>query len=88
MPTATVSNKGWVVIPKKLREKYHLTPGAKVEITDQNGGVLIIPIPENPVEALHGLLAEGPSLTEDLLAERRREREREEEKANAHLRAG
>ena len=33
---------------------------------------------DDPVEVLHGLLEKGPSLTADLLAERRQEQEREE----------
>jgi len=38
----------------------------------------LLPLPEDPVEMLHGMLKGGPSLTEELLAERARERTREE----------
>jgi len=38
------------------------------------GGMLaLVPPPEQPIETMHGLLAEEPSLTEDLLAAHREE---------------
>ena len=41
MPTLTISQKGWVVIPAEFRKKYQLTPGTKVQVVDY-GGVLSI----------------------------------------------
>ena len=78
MRTATVSTKGWVVIPKDLRDKLGLKKGSQVQIVECGRVLALVPLPDDPVEALRGLLAEGPSLTEDLLAERARQREREE----------
>ncbi|MFQ6101626.1 MAG: AbrB/MazE/SpoVT family DNA-binding domain-containing protein [Anaerolineae bacterium] len=78
MHTATISAKGWVVIPKILREKYGLKKGTRVQIVEYGQAVGLVPLPEDPVEALYGMLKDGPSLTADLLAERARERTREE----------
>lgn len=78
MYTATVSAKGWVVIPKALREKHGLKKGSSVQVVDYGDLLGIVPLPDDPVEALRGMLKEGPSLTTDLLAERALEREREE----------
>ena len=78
MHTATVSAKGWIVIPKSIREKHGLKKGSRVQVVDYGGIVAIVPLPEDPIEALHGMLQGGPSLTEDLLAERKRERAAEE----------
>ena len=78
MYTAKVSTKGWVVIPKDLRKKYGLEKGTHVQVVDYGDVLALIPLPEDPVEALHGMLEEGPSLTEDLMKERARERAREE----------
>ena len=81
--TMTISSKGWVVIPKKLREAYNLTPGAKVQIIDYGESLRIIPVPEDPIAALDGMFAaeaEEESWTELLLAERRKEYEQTEEK--------
>ncbi len=78
MHTATVSTKGWVVIPKDLREKLGLRKGTQVQIVEYGRVLALVPLPADPVDALHGLLAEGPSLIADLLAEHARERDREE----------
>jgi AbrB family looped-hinge helix DNA binding protein len=74
MPSAIVSTKGWVVVPKEYRLKYGLKPGAKVQIIDYGGGLSIVPLLDDPIAALRGMFAEGPSLTVDLLTERQRAR--------------
>jgi AbrB family looped-hinge helix DNA binding protein len=76
--TAIVSAKGWVVIPKAIREKYGLEKGSRVQVVDDGERVSIVPLPDDPVEALHGMFEDGSSLTGELLAEREREQAREE----------
>ena len=76
--TATVSAKGWVVIPKPIRDKYGLEKGSRVQVLDYGQMLAIVPLPDDPVEALHGMFEDGPSLTRDLLAEREQERAKEE----------
>jgi len=78
MMTLTVSSKGWIVIPAELRKKYHLTPGTEVVIVDYGGVLSIIPAMKDLIKAGRGLLKDLPSLTKDLLEERRKERKREE----------
>lgn len=78
MYTAKVSAKGWVVIPKDLREKYGLKKGTQVQVIDYGEILALVPLPDDPVEALHGMLEGGPSLTRDLLVERAKERAQEE----------
>ena len=78
MPTATVSAKGWVVIPKEIREKLGLKKGSKVHFIDLGGQVALIPAVEDPISALRGILAGGPSMTEELLREHQEELERED----------
>jgi AbrB family looped-hinge helix DNA binding protein len=78
MPVATISAKGSVVIPPEIRKQYGLKKGDKVRIIDYGGHIVIVPTVENPIEKLFGMFKGGPSLTEDLLKERRWELEREE----------
>jgi AbrB family looped-hinge helix DNA binding protein len=78
MYTATISTKGWVVIPKNLREKYGLKKGTRVQVVEYGQAIALVPLPDDPVQALYGMLKDGPSLTADLLAERARERTQEE----------
>jgi AbrB family looped-hinge helix DNA binding protein len=88
MPVVTTSAKGQVVIPVDLREKIGIKPGDKVSVTlTSDGKVLIEPLPEDPVEAAHGVLRSESSLTGALLAERKQEIAREEAKAARFLRS-
>jgi AbrB family looped-hinge helix DNA binding protein len=77
MATVTVSKKGWVVIPREIRERYRIRPGDKVHVLDFGGRIAIIPVPEDPIAAGQGLLKGGRSFQE-LLEEKRRELEEEE----------
>ncbi len=88
MTTATMSAKGWVVIPKAIREKYDLTPGRKVQVIDYGGKIWIVPLSENPVKAMYGMLKGSKLTTERLLEEKRAELEREEAKIERLVRAG
>jgi AbrB family looped-hinge helix DNA binding protein len=85
MYTVKVSAKGWIIIPKPLREKYGLEKGSQVQVVDYGGVLALMPLPVDPVEALHGMLAEGPSLTEEWLAERAREQAREDSRGDRTL---
>jgi AbrB family looped-hinge helix DNA binding protein len=80
MSTMKVSQKGWVVIPREIRERYGIRPGDKVQVVDYGGSIAVIPALRDPVRALRGILKGGPSLTKALLEERRRDRKREDQK--------
>ncbi len=78
MTVATVSQKGWVVIPAELRRKYHLQPGARVVLVDYGGVISLVPATSDPITEGVGLLKGEDSLTAALLEERARERARED----------
>ncbi len=73
MYTATVSPKGWVVIPKDLRKKYGLEKGRRVQVVEYAQSLVLVPLSDDPVAALYGMLKDEPSLTAELLAEHARE---------------
>lgn len=75
--TLTISNKGWVVIPAELRKKYNLQPGTEVIIVDYGGVLSIVPALHDPIKQGRGSLKGLPSLTKDLLQERKKEKSRE-----------
>lgn len=79
MTIATVSAKGWVVIPKDIREKYGIRPGDKLQVIDY-GGIYMIPAVKDPAKEMRGMFKNGPSLTEALLESHRLEREGEDRK--------
>ncbi len=78
MPTAKVSAKGWVVIPRELRERAGIREGEMVHVMELGGLVTLVPVARHPLAAARGMLAGGPSLAEALLRERKQEGEREE----------
>lgn len=79
MPIAKVSEKGWVVIPKELRKKYGIKPGSRVNVVDWGESLVLVPIPDDPIAAFRGVWkGNGPSATEEIVEEHRRERERED----------
>ena len=77
MTTATVSTKGWIVIPAKYRKKHHLKPGSKVAVVDYGRILAVIPLYEDPVREARGVVKGPQSLSRALLNDRRRQRERE-----------
>jgi len=77
MAVATVSSKGWVVIPAEYRRKYHLHPGSQVRVVDYGGVLSIVPELTDPVRDGAGMLKGKTSLVQSLLNERARELERE-----------
>lgn len=81
MGTAKVSRKGWVVIPREIRQRYGIKPGDQVQIVDHGGRIAIVPSLNDPIRQSRGLLKGMPSLTDALLEERRQDLEREEKKA-------
>ena len=77
---SVVSAKGWVVIPKEIRERHGFSRGTHVRFVEYGGVVSIVPVPagaREAVAALHGKFAGDPSLTADLLAERAEDMARE-----------
>jgi len=78
MAVATVSSKGWVVIPADLRKKYGLDAGKQVMVVDYGGVLALVPAFDDPITQAQGMLAGGPSLTGALLRERAAELARED----------
>lgn len=84
MSTMTISKKGWIVIPKEIRERYHLRPGDKVQLVEYGDLLALMPALRDPIGELAGKFKAGPSLTQALLEDRAEEKRREEQKLAAH----
>ncbi len=70
---ATVSSRGQLVIPAKLRKKYGLREGTKLSIGEADGKIVIQVNRFAALLALYGALAEYP-LEQDLMDDPIRDR--------------
>jgi AbrB family looped-hinge helix DNA binding protein len=80
----TVSSKGQLVIPVSFREAMGIEAGTRVAIRQEGARLILEPdtlaAKLRLIDELCGLTAGGPSMTDMLLEERRRDRARELEK--------
>jgi AbrB family looped-hinge helix DNA binding protein len=77
MIVVKTTEKGHVIIPAQLRKKHHIKKGSKVSVYEGRDGVIILkPIPDNLVEATHGILKGKTSLLNALLKDRKEEAKR------------
>jgi AbrB family looped-hinge helix DNA binding protein len=75
MSVVTVSQKGWVVIPAELRNKYDWKTGDRVKVVDYGGVVSLVPLLRNPEEeGIGALKVRGRSLLKGLQRTRKEER--------------
>ena len=82
MTVTTVSTKGQIVIPARIRKSLGLRPKSKliIKLSEDKQRVLVEPLPEDPIESACGFLSGEASLTQALLEERQEERRLESEK--------
>jgi len=73
MPIVKTSTKGQIVIPKEVREKLGITSGKKVLLRVVGKHAEITPLPDDPIKAMRGILKGGPSVTKELLEERKKD---------------
>jgi len=58
--------KGQLLIPKRLRAKYRITPGMKIILEETENGVLIIPMNEQYFRSFAGILKGTGNLDEEM----------------------
>ncbi|MDD2454878.1 MAG: AbrB/MazE/SpoVT family DNA-binding domain-containing protein [Kiritimatiellae bacterium] len=80
MVTATVSAKGWIVIPAKERREFGIAPGTKVIIRKDGDALRISPATPDPIAQAYGMLSGEKSLSTALLKEHEKEMIREEKR--------
>ena len=74
MESVKVLNKGQIVIPASIRKKYGIKPGNRIQMFEYGRLIYIVPYVDDPVGDAKGCLPAAPSLSEELLADRKRER--------------
>lgn len=77
---ATVTSKGQLVIPAKLRHKFGIRKGTRISFIEEDHRLVLQPITNEYIDSLWGSLKGEPSLTDALQENRRRDFESEERK--------
>jgi AbrB family looped-hinge helix DNA binding protein len=70
---STVTTKGQLVIPAKLRRKYAIRKGTQVAFVEEKNRLVLQPITPEFIRSLRGSLKGRPSALKVLRQERRRE---------------
>jgi AbrB family looped-hinge helix DNA binding protein len=71
---STVTTKGQLVIPAKLRRKYSIHKGTQVAFVEEENRLILQPLTPEFIRSLRGCLGKDSKALEILLEERRRER--------------
>jgi AbrB family looped-hinge helix DNA binding protein len=71
---ATVTSKGQLVIPSRLRRRYGIRRGTRVVFREENNKLILQPLTPEFVRSLRGSLKGGRSSLKLLLEDRKRER--------------
>jgi AbrB family looped-hinge helix DNA binding protein len=71
---STVTTKGQLVIPAKLRRKYSINAGTQVAFLEQENRLVLQPLTPEFIRNLRGFLKSEPSALKVLLEDRKRER--------------
>ncbi len=77
MITTTVSAKGQIVIPSKIRRKYNIKKGVKLHIEERDGELVLKAITPDYIKKIAGVLNTKGKLSSLLLKERLEDKEKE-----------
>ncbi len=87
MHAAYVTSKGQLVIPAKLRRKFNIKKGTRVNFIEDNGRIVLQPVTREYIASFRGIFKKGPgekSATQQLLEDRAEDKRREEQKIARH----
>jgi AbrB family looped-hinge helix DNA binding protein len=87
MHTAYVTSKGQLVIPSKLRRKFNIKKGTRVNFVEDNGKIILQPVTREYIDSFCGIFKRKPGskpVTQELIEEHAEEVRREEKKIARH----
>ena len=76
--TSVVTTKGQVVIPRRIRARFHIKKGTRVCFELGGGEIVLKPLTREFFEKMAGIFGTGGKATKALLEERAKDRERED----------
>jgi AbrB family looped-hinge helix DNA binding protein len=79
MTTTTITSKGQIVIPSRIRKHLNIKPGMRFVVQEQGRRIIVEHVDEHYFDQFAGIL-KGTNATKELLRQRRRDKERENKK--------
>lgn len=73
MNVVRASSKYQIAIPKSIRTKLNIKPGQQLTISEEDGVIIITPVPPDPADFLCGIFKGEPSMREELMNEKKRD---------------
>jgi len=77
MATTTVTTKGQIVIPSRIRRKFNIKKGTKLYIEEKGDELVLKPVTPEYLRKIAGILPTKGRLSKSLLEERSRDRKKE-----------
>jgi AbrB family looped-hinge helix DNA binding protein len=77
MTTTTVTSKGQIVIPSKIRRKHNIKTGTKLYIEEREDEIVIKAVTPAYFDKIAGILKSDGKLTKALLEQRAEDKEKE-----------
>ena len=83
MNTAYVTSKGQLVVPSRIRRRFGIKPGTRVNFVEEGDRIIFQPVTREYIRSFRGMFklkAGEKSVVQEHLEERRAERDRENRK--------
>lgn len=80
MTITSVTAKGQIVIPSKIRKRLNIKKGTRFSVIEKGSQIILQPLNEEYFESLAGILKTRGKLTKAILEERGKEKGLEEKK--------
>lgn len=77
MVTITVTAKGQIVIPSRIRKRHGIKKGLTLGITEKGDRIILHPLTPHYFDKMAGILSTKGKLTKRLLEERRKDKQKE-----------
>jgi AbrB family looped-hinge helix DNA binding protein len=82
--TAYVTSKGQIVVPARIRRKFGIKEGTRLNFTEENGRIIVQPVTKEFIDSFCGVFPSKPgekSAVQELLEDRAADRAKEDRKS-------
>ena len=81
MNTAYVTTKGQLVVPSRIRRRFGIKPGTRINFVEEGDRIIFQPVTREYIDSFCGIFKQKPgekSVIQELIEERRAEKAKED----------